>query len=158
FVLTERFLSHFTPDGNHARTVLDPSDLGRLVAITFTERAAREMRDRIRRKCYERLVSCPEQAERWAALLRNLDSARISTIHSFCGSLLRSRAVEAGIDPQFQVLEQAQAQALLWEVIDQQLRILIAAHDENVFSLAARFDLSALAEMLRQLATESTEA
>src|SRR5436190_3243798 len=67
FVLTERFLAHFTPVEGQARVTLEPSELGRLVAITFTERAAREMRDRIRTKCYERLRNEPTQSERWAA-------------------------------------------------------------------------------------------
>jgi ATP-dependent helicase/nuclease subunit A len=43
FVLTERFLSYFRPQGP-----LGPGELNQLVAITFTERAAREMRDRVR--------------------------------------------------------------------------------------------------------------
>ena len=85
FVLTERFLAELEPGGKMA-----PPHLSQLVAITFTERAAREMRDRIRKACRECLRGCPvEQAGYWLALLRELDSARISTIHAFCGGLLR---------------------------------------------------------------------
>src|SRR5689334_6617196 len=76
-VLTDRFLSHLAP-GPHC------TELPRLVAITFTERAAREMRSRIREQCLERLRACQEkEAEHWLRIVRSLDSARISTIHSF---------------------------------------------------------------------------
>jgi ATP-dependent helicase/nuclease subunit A len=149
FVLTERFLDYFKPGDAES---LEPGQLSHLVAITFTERAAREMRDRVRQKCYRRLASAkPAEADYWAELLRSLDNARISTIHSFCGWLLRSRAVEAGIDPQFEVLEQAQADTLLSEVIDDEARRLIAEGDEAAIELAVRFDLDALRQMLRRL-------
>ena len=120
FVLTERFLDCFALGNDES---LPPDDLHQLVAITFTERAAREMRDRVRRKCYAALErEGADDREHWAALLRGLDSARISTIHSFCGTLLRSHAVEAGVDPQFEVLEQSQSEALLSEAVDDELR------------------------------------
>ena len=156
FVLTERFLAHFRPLDDEA---LGPADLGRLVAITFTERAAREMRDRIRAKCYDRLLEAkPEAADYWSEMLRSLDAARISTIHAFCGSLLRSRAVEAQLDPQFSVLEQAQADTLLSEIIDDVLRQLVADRDPLTIELAARFDLRLLDEMLRDLVRGCTAA
>ncbi len=156
FVLTERFLSYFEPG---ASRTLAPDELSELVAITFTERAAREMRDRIRKKCSARLRAAEgADAEHWAALLRALDSARISTIHSFCAALLRSRAVEAGLDPQFQVLEQSQADALLSEVIDDELRRLVAAQDPHALDLAVRFDLDTLHSMLRTLVLEGNAA
>ncbi len=113
------------------------------MAITFTERAAREMRDRIREKCRNRLIGCPEaEVGYWLELLRELDTARISTIHSFCGSLLRSHAVEAGLDPRFRVLEQAQADTLLNELIDDQLRDKLAEPDEAALDLMVLYRLA----------------
>ena len=132
--------------------------LSQLVAITFTERAAREMRDRIRKACRERLRGCPaEQAGYWLALLRELDSARISTIHSFCGGLLRAHAVEAGIDPRFRVLDAAQASTLLFELSDEVLRDRLAARDEAALALVTRFGLDRLREMIARLLAERAE-
>ena len=69
FVLTERFLSYFGPG------LLQPDELGKLVAITFTDRAAREMRDRIRKKCFDRLQAAADAAaaKYWIDLARALD-------------------------------------------------------------------------------------
>ena len=147
FVLTERFLAQLDPggEGRGAR-------LGELVAITFTERAAREMRQRIRTKCRERLLEAPDgQVGYWLDLIRELDSARISTIHSFCGTLLRSHAVEAGLDPQFRVLEQAQADTLLYELIDDAVRDRLIARDDAVIDLVVDFGLESLREMVAAL-------
>src|SRR5437868_1046704 len=76
-VLTERYLSHLSADG---------AEVNQIVAITFTDRAARQMRGRIREVLTRRLREAAEdeQAARWARHLRGLESAPISTIHAFC--------------------------------------------------------------------------
>lgn len=143
FVLTERFLSHLEPNGQKQ------ARLGQLVAITFTERAAREMRDRIRSTCYKRLIDCAEaEVDYWMELLRELDSARISTFHSFCGSFLRNHAVEAGLDPRFRVMDQAQADTLLTELTGDYLRNKLADEDESVLDLIVRYGLNGLKDMI----------
>src|SRR3954466_16330952 len=68
----------------------------RIVAVTFTERAAAEMRDRIR----SALSAKPGQ---WMKTIALLSSAPISTIHGFCGLLLREHGFESGIDPGFSI-------------------------------------------------------
>ncbi len=150
FVLIERFLAELQPDGPHGPG--RRSRLGQVVAITFTERAAREMRERIRSACNRRLRECPDdQADYWMELVRELDSARISTIHSFCASLLRAHAVEARLDPQFRVLDGAQAGTLLFELTDDALRDRLADRQETVLTLVARFGLDRLRDMIARL-------
>ncbi|HEY2883073.1 MAG TPA: UvrD-helicase domain-containing protein, partial [Pirellulales bacterium] len=153
FVLTERFIAHLQPEAGEAETV---DKLHELIAITFTDRAAREMRDRIRSKCAQRLEQLPanappEQVRYWVRLLRKLDTARISTIHSFCGALLRSHAVEAGIDPRFSVVEQSQTETLLSELVEDVLREKLSRQDEDVIKLCVDFGLDSLHNMIASL-------
>ncbi|MEX2170494.1 MAG: UvrD-helicase domain-containing protein [Pirellulales bacterium] len=144
FVLTRRFLSH-----------LDPHDaapnvkLGELVAITFTDAAARELRDRVRRECVARLQDPANQDPgAWLTLLRSLDSARISTIHSLCSRLIRSHAVELGLDPTFRVSDAAASAVLEIEAVDDVLRDLLSRRDDDVMRLAADYGLSLLKTMI----------
>jgi ATP-dependent helicase/nuclease subunit A len=129
------------------------AELHELVAITFTDAAAREMRARIRKRCYERLALAtdPDEQQSWRRLMRSLDSARISTIHSFCAGLLRSHAVEAELDPQFEQLDQASADLLRLRTLDDRLRQLLLERDERLIQLATRFGLAALREHLVNL-------
>ncbi len=154
FVLTERFLSYLDP------RILEPTaELDELVAITFTDAAAREMRDRIRHRCYDRLAEATtaEEQQAWRRLLRVLDTARISTIHSFCAALLRSHAVEARLDPRFDQLDQASADLLRLRTLDERLRQLLLERDETVIQLATRFGLRNLREHLLNLLGENLE-
>lgn len=148
FVLTERFLSYVDP------LVLQPTaELGQLVAITFTDAAAREMRKRIRERCWARLTTAAtaQEADAWQKLLRAIDSARISTIHSFCAALLRQHAIAAGLDPQFEQLEPAAADLLRIETVDDTLRSLLIQRDERVLDLAVHFGLAPLRRHLMRL-------
>jgi ATP-dependent helicase/nuclease subunit A len=88
-----------------------------LVAITFTEKAAREMRDRVRQAIEQRLLTAADDAtiRRWHEHQAALDSARIGTIHGLCVSILRANAAEIGIDPAFAVLDEVGAALLRTE-------------------------------------------
>lgn len=145
FVLTERFLSHLDPavaDGS-------PAELYGLIAITFTDAAAREMRQRIRSACLERLETAGvEEGDYWLGVLRSLDAARISTIHSFCQTLVRGHAIELGIDPTFELLEQSAADVLRSECTDKLLRERLDARDPEVIRLAATFEVGRVRELI----------
>ncbi len=147
-VLTQRFLSHLDPRSGTA-------ELSNLVVITFTERAAREMRERIRGECLARLrTATAEQADHWLSIVREMDSARISTIHSFCSSLLRSHAVEAGIDPGFSLLNETLGPSYLQQAVKAGVHELLAADDADVAELVFEFGLGRACELLATFVQE----
>jgi ATP-dependent helicase/nuclease subunit A len=82
----------------------------RIVAITFTERAAAELRDRVRAGLEAARTQRLEEAAAIEQPLASLDRAQISTIHSFCQGILYSFAAEAGIDPSFRVQDEVMAE------------------------------------------------
>src|SRR5437870_10120949 len=75
-------------------------DVDSILVITYTRRAAGELRPRIRAALAERARH---------DLARQLDGAWISTIHGFCARLLRAYPLAAGLDPRFRELDEAQA-------------------------------------------------
>jgi ATP-dependent exoDNAse (exonuclease V) beta subunit len=90
-VLVERFVRSVLEDGVEVDAIL---------AITFTEKAAAELRDRVRTRL--RALGAVKQA-------RATERAYISTIHGFCARILRAHALAAGLDPKFVVLDELEA-------------------------------------------------
>ena len=94
--------------------------LEEVVAITFTEKAAAELKVKLRQELEKAL---PDEAhsdeyQRISGAISDLERMQVTTIHSFCGSLLRERPVEAGLDPNFEVADGLMArllQAEVWE-------------------------------------------
>ncbi|HEV8397928.1 MAG TPA: UvrD-helicase domain-containing protein, partial [Vicinamibacterales bacterium] len=88
------------------------AEMSGLVAVTFTEKAAGELKLRLRQELEKARAAEPRPADERAALeaaLRSLEEAQIGTIHGFCADLLKEHPVEAGIDPLFVVLTEDQA-------------------------------------------------
>jgi ATP-dependent exoDNAse (exonuclease V) beta subunit len=79
-----------------------------IAAITFTEKAAAELKSRLRSELDGWLEKADrEERERARTALGAIDRAAVNTIHSFCSTLIRERPVEAGVDPGFAVVDQA---------------------------------------------------
>jgi ATP-dependent helicase/nuclease subunit A len=117
-------------------------DLNEIVAITFTELAAGEMKDRLRKAFRdlaedEKAMHSPDTMNFWRDLERRADTARVSTIHSFCGTVVRENAFRCGLDPDFTVLTDAETTLLKGEVIRRTIHDLLADNDEAALSIAA---------------------
>ncbi len=133
----------------------DGFPLRAIVAITFTQKAAREMRNRIRAEI-RRYLDRPDLAaqERWIwdGHYNLLDAARIGTIHNLCTEILHAHPAEAGVDPRFEVLDEGQAGILLSESVDAALAW--AADDAQavrLFELLGEWSLGRLlTDLLRQ--------
>ena len=95
--------------------------LKQIVALTFADKAAGEMRLRLRSELETaRAQAEAESAERARldAALEQLELARIATIHAFCGDLLQERPVEAGVDPLFAIAAPDEAARLFERAFD----------------------------------------
>src|SRR5262244_76128 len=106
-----------------------------IVAVTFTEKAAGELKLRLREALEEargNSASESDERERLDRALGSLEEAQVSTIHGFCADLLRERPVEARIDPLFTVLTEAQATRLYNEGFHQWLEGRLADPSEGV--------------------------
>ena len=128
-VLVERFV----------RGIDSGVDVGSILVITYTERAAAELRSRIR----TRLAELGRRE-----LTRELDGAWISTIHGFCLRLLKQHPFAAGLDPRFRVLDESQAAVLRAEAFDDALAEFCADEQPDRLALLATYGSAALRRML----------
>ena len=109
--------------------------IGQIVAVTFSEKAAGELKLRLREEL-ERARSKVDAASPASPLLdaaiHDFEEAHISTIHTFCADLLRERPVEACVDPAFAVLTDTQAERLFEEGFSAWLHEQLGKPDEGV--------------------------
>ena len=130
----------------------------RVVAITFTEKAAREMRSRVWDALSEQIRDAQTEQERqtWLKLSTQMDSARIGTIHSLCAEILRAHPAEAGIDPRFAVLDEGLTSALRAQVVEDTLGGFV--EDPIFMPLFTLLETRELAELLHLLIEHRLEA
>jgi ATP-dependent helicase/nuclease subunit A len=125
-VLVERYV-------NLLRAGVEPDHI---LAITFTRKAAAEMRQRIIDRLKEASRSSEFDAARWRDLQDRLGDIAISTIDAFCLSLLREFPLEADVDPGFDLAAETDVPRLVDESLDAALRICRAvAHEDDDVAL-----------------------
>jgi ATP-dependent helicase/nuclease subunit A len=129
-VLVERFVEAVCDRGLDVESIL---------VITYTKRAAGELRARIRQELRRRGR---------ADLARSLDGAWISTIHGFCNRLLKAYPFEAGLDPRFRELDDAQASVLSSEAFDEALAAFCAPGDDERARLLTTYSARGLRRMI----------
>lgn len=123
-----------------------------IAAITFTKKAALEMRSRVR----DALIELQNQAkgdtnelQKWSDLAAKMDSARIGTIHSLCTEILRAFPAEAGIDPRFEVVDEGISKAYQHQAVEDTLKSLVAM--DRFLPLLKNISLSTLRDILQTL-------
>lgn len=134
-----------------ARILEEPeARLSSVVAITFTEKAAEELKERLRALCDERLTEAQdaETRSRWRGHRQEIDSAHIGTIHGFCARLLRAHALRLGLDPRLTVLDDAQATLQLQETLREHVLAGVRDRCEYLSALVGAFGVGALVECL----------
>ncbi len=130
-VLVERFVQAVRED---------EVEVDRILAITFTEKAAGEMKERVR----ERLVELDMREEARAA-----EGAWISTIHRFCARVLRTHALSAGIDPEYRVLDELESERLGLDAFDRAIDDLLRQAGGEHLELVASYTPDRLRDMVR---------
>ena len=112
--------------------------INEIVAITFTRKAANELRERVRTMLKREYAKSNNELQKQA--LDRIHECFIGTIHAFCGKLLRERPIEAGIDPLFEQIDEAKdhfTRQKIWEDY-----VLTAGVEENkILSLMDIFEV-----------------
>ncbi|HEY7444728.1 MAG TPA: UvrD-helicase domain-containing protein, partial [Vicinamibacterales bacterium] len=112
-VLVERYV-------NLLRAGVDP---GNILAITFTRKAAAEMRQRILARLKESATQSVADGARWRDLRERAGEIAISTIDAFCLSLLREFPLEADLEPGFAMADETETPRYVQQALDNTLRI-----------------------------------
>jgi ATP-dependent helicase/nuclease subunit A len=112
-----------------------------VLAFTFTDKAAAELRQRIRAEIERRAEAGSERAQE---LLPTLGGAWATTIHGFCNRLLSAHPVAVGIDPRFRVLDAPETERAAGEAFDEALETFMATGDREREETVAAFDIGGL--------------
>jgi ATP-dependent helicase/nuclease subunit A len=135
---------------NLVKQGVEPSNI---LAITFTRKAAAEMRERIVAQLRDAAAKGEIDCARWTALRDRVGEIAISTIDAFCLSLLREFPLEADLDPGFEMADETEVPRIVEEALDRALRILVglAKKDDDIGLVLAQLGISRAREGLALL-------
>ena len=102
-------------------------DLSRILVVTFTDKAATQMKARVYQAIRQQSSLRDEHQPYWLKVKENFHSNYICTFHSFCVSILRQYALEAQIDPDFNILGEHEQRDLLNEVVGKEINRLASS-------------------------------
>ena len=130
-VLVERIITMLTEDD-------PPVDVDKLLIVTFTEAPASEMKERIRLAIEKKLLEYPEDEhlKQQATLIHN---AQITTIHSFCLSVIRDHFHAIDIDPGFRIGEEGELKLLRHDVLEEMLEEKYQEGSKSFLDFAAAY-------------------
>ncbi|MFH1429350.1 MAG: UvrD-helicase domain-containing protein [Candidatus Margulisiibacteriota bacterium] len=130
-VLTERFIYILQAEQQN-----DPEfSADNILTLTFSEEAANEMKRRIAEGLEKRGL---------ADMVPELEKAYVSTIHAFCNRLLRENVFEAGLDPEFEVLDGVEAGFMLSQNLEELFQKLFASKDADFLDLLSVYSVDEL--------------
>ena len=148
-VLVERFLHILEQDlPDYRATGKLQLDAGNILAITFTRKAAGEMKERVRKSIEQRLSKGKEVNGFWHKQLESLNRAQISTIHGLCSRILRENPVEACLDPAFVVAEEFDSVEFFENCLDRYLRLKLQQQNAAISKLVVVYGISGLIRLL----------
>lgn len=128
-----------------------------IVAVTYTRKAAAEMRTRLKSKIAQlQLTTDLEERTRWNQCYTEIDGARIVTIHSLCESILKAFPVDAAVDPQFEIVDDVGQSQLLRNAMDRSFREVIDDSAEEL-ELLLQQNIEDLRGWMQQCIKSSTQ-
>ena len=146
-------------------------NVDQIVAITFTKKAAAEMRGRLRKALNGKLealqlavdtkertaAECKLEAAFWRQQLERLPRCHISTIHSLCNFILRENPREANLDPQFTLGEEFQMEQFVQSCLQQYIRQALRKQDPDIKAMMDTYGLNGFVEQINLLLPKLSE-